>query len=442
MSHQPALSILIPWCERDELQLTLAANRPAFETPQAEVLVLNCGGDDERVRRLIAASEAPRVRQLDIGAPRFNKSLALNVGIAHSRSEIICVLDADVALLGDGLLQAAPLTRDGAFVTVEWVYESQPEKPAAVRQSELAANFTSLTDDFVASLVSGTSMEFHFHDGSKVQHQLTRQDPQGNRRAGPGLLLAARRDLMAIQGYNSDLQCWGWEDDDVLVRLQHVVGLRREQVGEALHLTHGDDRRMLRGSRRQSDQVNFIKCCRNYNHGMFMGTYRTDVASAVTEAPVLGEPATERVPDFPLRTLPNDCGHEDGDSGHGRGRPPASIEQLLVEAALWQLATQDAAILYVGNASPGFAARVSTRCRRLTMADGVLSDNLPLGSYGIVAVGCCCQRHLKSLAAGYAALLAPGGRLLTVEGSLADLAAEAGLTVTRSACGVYSLLRR
>ena len=52
MNDNPELSILIPWYDRDELRLTLAANAPVFRANEAEVLVLNCGGE-ERLRDLI-----------------------------------------------------------------------------------------------------------------------------------------------------------------------------------------------------------------------------------------------------------------------------------------------------------------------------------------------------------------------------------------------------
>lgn len=285
MRDKPPLSILIPWCQREELQLTLVANTPVFRALEAEVLVLNCAGDSERVGHLIAASEAIAVRQLDISAPRFNKALALNIGLSCSRSDTVLTLDADVTLLGDALVEAKALTKNHSFVTIEWVYESEP--PDDVKQPEFANNFSDLANNFVVAVESGAFLEFHFRDGTTFQHQLSRRDLFGNKRAGPGLLLAAKRDLLEIHGFNSELQSWGWEDDDVLVRLQHV-GLRRVQKGEALHLAHGDNRRILRGPRRQSDLANFLRCCRNYNDGLFLGTYHSDVAWAegrVTEIP-------------------------------------------------------------------------------------------------------------------------------------------------------------
>ncbi len=257
MRDKPPLSILIPWYERDELQLTLTANAPVFRAHDAEILILNCGGTSERLRSLITASEATGVRQLDLSVPRFNKSLALNFGLAHARADTVFILDADIVLSGPLPMEALD---EGVFVTIESVHESAPFEAKAAPSAK--SGFLELT----------------FRGGVKIRHQLSVRDAFGNVRGGPGLLLTKKADLLAIQGYNSDLDSWGWEDDDVLVRLQYALGLRRVQSGAALHLTHGDSQRFLRGSRSQSDQRNFIKCCRNYNNGLFLGSYQSDIA--------------------------------------------------------------------------------------------------------------------------------------------------------------------
>jgi glycosyltransferase involved in cell wall biosynthesis len=260
---KPPLSILTPWYERDELKLTLAANASVFRAHDAEILILNCGGSSERLRGLSTASEVSGIRQLDITVPRFNKSLALNVGLAHARADTVFILDADIVLSGP--LPVAALDEQ-SFITIESVYESAPFD---AKQSG--------NDPAVPSAKSAF-LELTFRGGVKFRHQLSVRDAFGNVRGGPGLLLTKREDLLKIHGYNSGLDSWGWEDDDVLVRLQYALGRRRVQSGSALHLTHGDNRRFLRGSRDQSDQRNFIKCCRNYNNGIFLGSYPSDIA--------------------------------------------------------------------------------------------------------------------------------------------------------------------
>jgi len=482
MSHKPPLSILIPWYERDELRLTLAANAPGFRAHDAEILVLNCGGNSQRLRGLIAASGVAGVRQLDISVPRFNKSLALNAGLAHAGSDTIFVLDADVVLLSQlpvGLMDGR------SFITTEWVYESAP----------LNVNPT-LSDSAVTSAIIPT-LQFNFRNGAKVTYQLSRQDPFRNRRSGPGLLLANKGDLLDIHGYNADLESWGWEDDDVLVRLQYVLGRERVQSGAALHLTHDDDRRVLRGSRSQSDHRNFIKCCRNYNNGSLLGTYRADMVSLADKlAEIVVDVASPKPPPAiawcgpSFLSGPIYCGSENGmcEGGRDPRKQPPSIGELLLEAALDKCPLENRDILHVGIGASRLATQLASRCRHITGVARNASERstavnlglpnyrivvcnkyseafrtqLPLSAYDVIidndmASHACCQRHLRALLETYSSLLAPSGWLATAEQGLegppsgdswnvsdADLACLAGqfsLCVTKADCGIYSLKR-
>src|SRR5207237_6211944 len=93
-----------------------------------------------------------------------------------------------------------------------------------------------------------------------------------------GLLGAKRSHLLKIGGYNSKLERWGWEDDDVQVRLRRTALLQQVESGVVLHLSHGDDRRALYGqSRDHADMRNFSLCCEQYADANFMGTYLQDV---------------------------------------------------------------------------------------------------------------------------------------------------------------------
>ena len=488
MSDNPALSVLIPWYRRDELRLTLAANAPFFRAHAAEVLILNCGGDSAHVHHLIAASEVAGVRQLDISAPRFNKSLALNIGISHSKADTVLTLDTDIVLLDDALAHARASLDDRSFVTIEWVHESQPA-PSAGNPLAVAGNFG-------AALVNTVILEFTFPDGTTIHYQASRRNAFGNLRAGPGILLAKKHDLLEVQGYNSNLETWGWEDDDILVRLQYALRLRRVQAGSALHLTHGDDRRVLHKAGGRSDQLNFLKCCRNYDQGLILGTYGADVAWAagkvsetISDAPA-HEPPTVLSQDPPSRQSgPENCGYKDAMQ---RQRPrdwdkrPPTIDELLLEASLKKSSLQNSSLLHVGIGNSRLASRLSSFCRHITgvtteeteraTAMGLGFENyqpvvcnpyseefrthLPLDAYDIIvdtefAAEPCCQLHWKRLMRNYLELLAPKGSLVTTEkldgsrtgawapseSDLVSLADQFGMCVTRTAFGVYTLRR-
>ena len=451
MGSKPTLSILIPWCQRDELRITLAANAPVFRAHDAEILILNCGGDRERLRGLIAASKVAGVRQLDLSVPAFNRCLALNAGLGYARADTVFTLDTDVAVLDPLAVEALD---EGSFVTIDSVYESVPREMKHGPDPAI----TSRNSAFV---------EFTFRDGAKVRHQFGLRDAFGNIRAGTGLLLARRDDLLRIGGYNSDLDSWGWEDDDILIRLQYVLGIRRVQSGAALHLTHDDNSRFQQESRNRSNQRNFIKCCRNYNNGVFVGTYHADstrlidnVTESLTDAavPELARGAVGN--SQPLG--PDYCGNDNRmvcETGPDSVQWPPSIGALLLEAALLKTPLEDCDVLHVGSGGSRLAAKLSSRCRHYTRT---LRDCLPSRAFDVIidislTRQACCRRHFRTLIGSYASLLAPAGWLATTEPGLegapnepfkqigeadfSTLVGEFGLGVSNADVGIYKVSR-
>ncbi|MBV9761967.1 MAG: glycosyltransferase family 2 protein [Acidobacteriaceae bacterium] len=492
MNTNPHLSILIPWREREELALTLLANTPIFEAHDTEVIVLNCGGSSSRVHELMAGSGLRTLRHIDIPVEHFNKSLALNVGIYVSRAELVMVLDTDIVLLSDIYAESDALGSGGSFTTVEWVHESEPSGLANLDRTGAPA--------YVTDLVRSTFLEFSLKDGKQVTYQLAHGDLIAGKRAGPGLLFARKSDLLAINGYNSELNTWGWEDDDVLFRLQCLRGLQRMQKGSALHLSHDDGRRVLNQSANDSDRQNFLKCWQNYKQGNFLGTYSSDAESmkgGIEEIAIDG--GTEEASEVCVQSNPHDipyfesgplfCGAEDGLTIEHRpdwSKRISSIDQLLLEATLKKERLRDCSILHIGIGNSGFAQRFSPYVRHIT---GVTVDHaefavassfalrnyspvicnkysrnlvraLPLRGYDCIvdnniASFACCQLHLKTVIDNYASLLLPGGSALTIQtgmdwsatdpcwrltgSDLARLAGDVGLTVTKSRHGVYAL---
>ena len=446
MRNEPALSVLIPWFNREEIRWTLAANLPAFIQSGAEVLVINCGGDPGRLRDLIRASEVRGVRQVDLAAPRFNKCATLNVGLSRAAADTVFILDADVVLLDDTLQEGQAVVQGEAFVTVEWVFETESRK----HRPDLVGNVT-------ATLVNTATVEFAFRNGTRFSHQINRQNLFDRMRAGPGLLMARKQDLLDIHGYNAEFHSWGWEDDDVLVRLQYMLGRQRVQLGRALHLSHGDDARAAAGSRTKSGQYNFVKACRKYNQGSFLGTYQEDVntladsikesvVNAVPEQPrkAISKNLTESRP--PTSFAPDHCSGAGSNPEEDAPAPAPKLGELLLEATLFKLSTKATKVLYVGVRDTRLASRVAPWCGQITgvvnqrvdLALAALPEtgnfstlacdtyregfgrNLPYPRYDIIVDGkigrySCCQRHWVAAMENYARVLAVGGCLLTLE---------------------------
>jgi glycosyltransferase involved in cell wall biosynthesis len=258
------LSVIIPWRDRPEIATTLRENSAAFSARDLEVVVVNCGGDAAQLRAAAGGARLDRLRFIELEGAGFNKSLALNLGVYAARAPRLFFLDADVTLKGNFLAEALGLLDSECFVTGERVFESAAA--AGDEESQL---------EEVAQLVRLVAA-----GGREACVETNRARLRDGSRSAPGLVMLSRQHFVEVDGMNSDLHGWGWEDLDLLVRLQLALGLRQRQAGAAVHLTHGDEVRYFGGrTRAESEQTNFSACLENYRLGHFYGTYADDVAT-------------------------------------------------------------------------------------------------------------------------------------------------------------------
>ena len=114
--------------------------------------------------------------------------------------------------------------------------------------------------------------------GERVRIETNRREFRHGSRGGPGLIALRRQDFLAVDGMNSDLRGWGFEDVDLVARLQLCELGPRVAVGGALHLSHDDSLRSTAGAARaRSEQHNFAVCLANYRLGHLRGTFTDDV---------------------------------------------------------------------------------------------------------------------------------------------------------------------
>jgi predicted glycosyltransferase involved in capsule biosynthesis len=192
----------------------------------------------------------------------FNKSLALNLGVLRARSDVLLFLDADVILEGNTVQHMLARRKKNSFVTVDRIIESR-------RTKSLGSQVRAFSTIFNISL----------SDGRKAKAVTSHIRPNAGTRSAPGLIMLPRHAFIQIGGMNSSLSRWGWEDIDLVLRLQICCGLRQICVGRAQHLSHGDEVRLLNGSRADSEAHNFEQCLANYALGLFSGTYTEDVSA-------------------------------------------------------------------------------------------------------------------------------------------------------------------
>jgi hypothetical protein len=89
-----------------------------------------------------------------------------------------------------------------------------------------------------------------------------------------------KRHFLEVQGLNSRLEGWGWEDHDLIIRLIAGAGLQRNCCGEVLHLPHRNTSDAPREAERfQNLRRNMAACQRDYQARRFLGTLREDEVS-------------------------------------------------------------------------------------------------------------------------------------------------------------------
>jgi hypothetical protein len=255
-----SFSVVIPWCNRPELEQTLAANAALFERHRAEVVIFNCGGDPDALAEILRKQRVTRLRHVYLPDVAFSRPLARNLGALCSTGTYLMLLDADITLVSDLFRQTArKLEREDCFIQVRKLTETQPVKdPALVFVREAF---------YKQHLV--------MKDGRVIQIK-SRRGRDGST-CGPGLLVMRREHLSGVGGFNSALAEWGNEDFDLQVRLQVLMRLSVKLTGEVVHLSHGDDKRASHGENiKATARRNMLVCAENYGRGEFHGTYQED----------------------------------------------------------------------------------------------------------------------------------------------------------------------
>lgn len=251
------LTVIIPWCDRPAIAESIQLNRDFLRN--LEIIVVNVGGCREDLLGHVQSAELEGLRLIHISGTKFNKSLALNLGIHLATAEACLILDADVRLCEYDLHAAAKFLEQGAFVTLKRVVSPEGQGWATRLGLVAVRNF----------------VELEFAEGGSVQVETSAFYNDGNSRSGPGVLLARKAWLTDISGFNSDLQGWGWEDIDVIFRLQKI-GLQRQSLGLGWHLTEDAPSATVVG-KHESEMRNRALAFRNYSVGNFRGTLQRDV---------------------------------------------------------------------------------------------------------------------------------------------------------------------
>jgi glycosyltransferase involved in cell wall biosynthesis len=125
------LTTILTWCQRPELAQSLRHNTPFLRTMGSEVIVVNCGGDAEMLKRMLASPDLIETTQIDVPVERFNASRARNIGAHAAKSNVLFFLDSDMLIPGDLRQCIDKCAEQRSYVTFRHVVD-QPKKPLPV----------------------------------------------------------------------------------------------------------------------------------------------------------------------------------------------------------------------------------------------------------------------------------------------------------------------
>lgn len=259
------LSVIVTWRDRDELERAIPSMLCVAQSLCGEVLVVNFGGDLSRLRRQLPQNSG-LIKIVHVpDRTFFNKPAAANMGASQASKDLLFFCDCDIVLGPDLFLS---LSREVAstpdvFATL-----------AGVRETETNSRGAKFVTRF------GYELRIRTRADREVRILDHEEDASDGTRQAPGLLMVKATDFKCINGYNSGLDGWGWEDQDMICRLTLGAGLRRIQQGVATHISHDDHARV--GSypyvdRWESRDRMFRRALANYDRAHFLGTFTEDV---------------------------------------------------------------------------------------------------------------------------------------------------------------------
>lgn len=258
------VTIVIPWSNRPDLAESLKMNHSKFNVDHIEIIIVNFGGNTEEANEIVNASALNNIKLLHIKSDVFNKSKAINIGVYHAQNETIFILDCDI-VINDAINDITVALKDeNSFLTLLKTTESN-------RSSK--------------KIIEGEIKELAYYigfkgkNGKEVLVETNRMFLSENARSCPGLVILSKSNFIKIGGMNADLVGWGWEDIDLVYRLE-FHGIERVKKGNCIHLSHSDTKRyLIKEDKATNEDLNFKKALANYLIGDFLGTYEEDIES-------------------------------------------------------------------------------------------------------------------------------------------------------------------
>jgi hypothetical protein len=258
-------ALVVPCAGRASDLVIMQLVQTLAEQKNAEVVVVRvCRLKDERqTKRKVGAYRCVYIPL------NFNKSLAVNVGVALTTASTIVVIESGYVVSRHCLLGLRKSASSGAVATIRSVslYNKRRVRPVESRVEEIAHTIRIACEEGLYGEVETERLNLYCRSVS-----------------GPGLFSVTRESFLAVEGMHSRVAGDGWENVDFLLRLQLAKGLRRIEYGRAKLIDKGDG---ISSSPEPGSEylVGQSRSAANYSQGNFAGTFSEDARAWLGRLP-------------------------------------------------------------------------------------------------------------------------------------------------------------
>ncbi len=232
--------------------------------------VLLCDGGSQSTdcqAQMQQLSQLAQVKILACPHLGFNKGWLINQGLAAATAPLVLVSDVDILWNKAALsrLGIAAASHPRCLYSVKSVQESEASAVAPQRPRYAYC---------LEQTPAGSAVRIYLAPPS-----LTRDRP------GCGLLCGQKKLFQQVGGYRHCFQGWGWEDQDLLIRVQ-LLGVEIAELGTVVHLSHGDDQRNLENKQPpvQSRDRNILRSLKRISQGRLLGDLSQFDPAALTQS--------------------------------------------------------------------------------------------------------------------------------------------------------------
>ena len=265
----PDLSVIIVWDAGHAIARMMEANQRWFRSHNVEVLIINGGEDQRRLRELLVPAGPLSLGMVRLPVP-CNHALGINIGMQFSRSRKLLLLGPNHVLQSDLIGKAIQVLNDDAYLRATTVSMPDAESYWPRIKEQCGSNVA------IRSILTRRTLKATFADGIEVEVEASASELVENTRSAVSVIAVKKQDLGRIGGYNSDIQWAEWISADVQLRLKKISGLKCVQDGEIVKLR--DSETPAGRSRSMTDEffeLNLL--CERYSRGDVWGTYSRDI---------------------------------------------------------------------------------------------------------------------------------------------------------------------